>query len=89
MRVTVRGVARAAAHRKTEKEGRPRGVGSAPDEAGDTWQERTLSDGSKHRVLKNFPSREALLQAVATSGRDARVREWPYYWALEYTTLAR
>ncbi|MCC7069350.1 MAG: class I SAM-dependent methyltransferase [Burkholderiales bacterium] len=62
---------------------------SAPDEAGDTWQERTLSDGSKHRVLKNFPSREALLQAVAACGHDARVREWPHYWALEYTTLAR
>lgn len=59
---------------------------SAPDADGNTWQTRRLDDGSSHRVLKNFPTREALLDAVSTSGRDARVHEWDHYWALQYRT---
>lgn len=59
------------------------------DAEGNTCQERTLADGSVHRVLKNFPSREQLVQAVAGAAREVRYREWTYYWALEYNFDAR
>ncbi len=58
---------------------------AARDAGGDSWQDRPLKDGTTHRVLKNFPSREALLAAVAPHCGRSEVREWIYFWALEYT----
>lgn len=52
---------------------------------GDTYQERNLDDGSVHRVLKNFPRAEELLQAVEPYAIEASYRQWQYFWALEYT----
>jgi demethylmenaquinone methyltransferase/2-methoxy-6-polyprenyl-1,4-benzoquinol methylase len=57
---------------------------SRTDDSGDTWQQRTLDDGSRHEVLKNFPTRE---QAFAMLGPRARNRCWfehDYYWTLSY-----
>lgn len=62
---------------------------SAPDAHGDTFQQRPLSDGTTHRVLKNFPSREELLACVANDSVNAQVTEWEYFWALEYTLRPR
>ena len=55
------------------------------DGSGNTYQSRSLSDGSTHRVLKNFPS-EAQLQALAETGlgESCVYRRWQYYWAFEY-----
>jgi len=55
------------------------------DASGNTYQSRSLSDGSTHRVLKNFPT-EAQLRALAEAGLgEAPVyRKWQYYWAFEY-----
>jgi len=58
---------------------------SQPDAQGNTYQTRTLSDGSTHRVLKNFPSREALLAAVGPYAQTVEHRHWPYFWALVYS----
>ena len=58
---------------------------AAQDAEGNSWQDRPLKDGSTHRVLKNFPSREALLAAVAPHAGTSEVREWTCFWALEYT----
>ncbi|BEU96880.1 class I SAM-dependent methyltransferase [Acidovorax sp. DW039] len=55
---------------------------SEPDADGDTYQQRPLRDGSTHRVLKNFPSREELLACVADDSANAQVTEWDYFWAL-------
>jgi demethylmenaquinone methyltransferase/2-methoxy-6-polyprenyl-1,4-benzoquinol methylase len=52
---------------------------------GNTYQARPLDDGTTHRVLKNFPTRERLCGLVGVDPRQARWHEWPYYWALEYT----
>jgi SAM-dependent methyltransferase len=55
------------------------------DAAGDSWQRRTLDDGSAHDVLKNFPTRD---EAVAALGARSRDVEWilhPHYWVLSYT----
>ena len=55
------------------------------DADGNTYQCRRLSDGSTHRVLKNFPT-EAQLRALAEGrlGESPVYRRWQYYWALEY-----
>jgi SAM-dependent methyltransferase len=54
------------------------------DEQGNTYQNRSLDDGSVHEVLKNFPTRE---QAFAMLGPRARQPEWfayEHYWVLSY-----
>ena len=58
---------------------------SERDAEGNTYQLRQLEDGSMHRVLKNFPSSDELLAAVAPYAASCAYREWDYFWALEYT----
>jgi demethylmenaquinone methyltransferase/2-methoxy-6-polyprenyl-1,4-benzoquinol methylase len=60
---------------------------SEPDAQGDTWQWRTLDDGSRHRLLKNFPGEGELRDAVRGIARDVRFHAWKYYWALEYVVV--
>jgi len=55
------------------------------DADGNTYQTRTLDDGSVHEVLKNFPTPE---QAIALLGPRAVDPEWiahQHYWILSYT----
>lgn len=59
---------------------------SGPDDNGDTWQWRTLADGSRHRVLKNFPGQAQLRQALGTLASQAEYLCWEHYWALRWTT---
>jgi demethylmenaquinone methyltransferase/2-methoxy-6-polyprenyl-1,4-benzoquinol methylase len=55
------------------------------DANGNTYQRRSLSDGSVHRVLKNFPTEAQLHRLMAAGlGASARYRSWQYYWAFEY-----
>lgn len=57
---------------------------SRRDEAGNTYQQRTLDDGSSHEVLKNFPAPE---EAFAVLGPRARNPQWidhVHYWVLQY-----
>ena len=56
------------------------------DSDGNTYQTRALSDGSSHRILKNFPSRDELFNAIAPLAKNPRFHEWGHYWALEYST---
>ena len=58
---------------------------SRTDEHGNTYQERTLADGTRHEVLKNFPSRAELFDIVAPDARDVTYTELHYYWCLSYT----
>ncbi|KQP12740.1 class I SAM-dependent methyltransferase [Pseudorhodoferax sp. Leaf267] len=58
------------------------------DEAGNTYQQRPLADGSVHRILKNFPSRSELLAAVEPDAATSAYREWEHFWALDYTLRA-
>jgi len=55
------------------------------DAEGNTYQLRQLEDGSMHRVLKNFPSRDELLAAVDSCAEVCEYHEWDYFWALAYT----
>lgn len=54
------------------------------DADGDSWQRRTLADGSSYDVLKNFPSEAELRELIGASGERAAVVRWQHYWALDY-----
>jgi len=53
---------------------------------GNTYQLRTLEDGTVHRILKNFPTEQELLSLVEQIGGEAQFTRWKYYWGLTYVT---
>ncbi len=57
---------------------------SGTDEDGNTYQDRRLADGSRHRVLKNFPTEAELRGVVGEAGADVRFVDFTYYWCLSY-----
>ncbi|HWV99656.1 MAG TPA: methyltransferase domain-containing protein [Candidatus Acidoferrum sp.] len=57
---------------------------SRTEESGDTYQIRKLNDGSKHEVLKNFPTEAELRAAVDGLAAGVRVEFLRYYWILSY-----
>ncbi len=54
------------------------------DAAGNTYQQRTLDDGSMHEVLKNFPAREQALALLGPRAHDAHWVDYTHYWLLSY-----
>lgn len=54
------------------------------DADGNTYQGRTLDDGSVHEVLKNFPERDQACAALGARARNAQWIEHPHYWILSY-----
>jgi ubiquinone/menaquinone biosynthesis C-methylase UbiE len=54
------------------------------DHAGNTYQQRTLDDGSAHEVLKNFPTREEAFAALGLRARNPEWIEYVHYWILSY-----
>jgi SAM-dependent methyltransferase len=68
------------------------GVGgqlSAPDENGDTFKFRSLSDGSRHRVLKNYFSEEELRALFAPHAEDVVVWRGQNFWSVAYRLAVR
>lgn len=57
---------------------------SRVDEERNSYQIRALDDGSKHEVLKNFPTEEELRMAVAPWASEIKVEWAEYYWMLKY-----
>lgn len=59
------------------------------DAEGNTYQTRTLDDGSVHEVLKNFPGADDAIARLGPRARDPRWNPVPHplvhYWVLEYT----
>lgn len=55
------------------------------DEGGNTYQKRVLGNGTRYEVLKNFPARQELEDAVAAYGNDIEYEASTYYWRLSYT----
>lgn len=59
---------------------------SRRDAGGNSYQLRTLDDGSVHEVLKNFPTREEAVHLLGPSARDIEWIAHAHYWVLSYTT---
>lgn len=57
---------------------------SRRDADGNTYQRRTLSDGSTYEVLKNFPTEDELRQTLHGLASHVRVGFLPHYWVLTY-----
>lgn len=57
---------------------------SRRDEDGNSYQLRTLEDGSRHEVLKNFPAEGDLIQRAAKHGWGANVELLKHYWFLSF-----
>lgn len=51
------------------------------DSDGNTYQERTLADGSRWEVLKNFPSADEVRERLAPMSTTVTVNELDYYWS--------
>jgi SAM-dependent methyltransferase len=54
------------------------------DEHGNTYQLRTLSDGTLYEVLKNFPDEAELGHVLATSAHTMQYEWLTYYWLVAY-----
>jgi SAM-dependent methyltransferase len=54
------------------------------DELGNTYQHRSLRDGSVHRVLKNFPSEGDLRALLGGGTTNVVYRNLQNFWLLEY-----
>jgi hypothetical protein len=57
---------------------------SRSDEHGNTYQHRTLDDGSVHEVLKNFPTRDEAVRELGPRARQPQWIEYEHYWILTY-----
>lgn len=54
------------------------------DGDGNTYQDRQLDDGSRHRILKNFPGVLELEAAIEDLGVNPRYEELDHYWWFTY-----
>ena len=55
------------------------------DAEGNTYQNRTLDDGSTHEVLKNFPAPQAAIAALGPRAVQPQWLAFTHYWVLSYT----
>jgi demethylmenaquinone methyltransferase/2-methoxy-6-polyprenyl-1,4-benzoquinol methylase len=57
---------------------------SRRDAHGNTYQNRTLDDGSVHEVLKNFPCADEATALLGTRARGVVWTAYTHYWVLSY-----
>ncbi len=57
---------------------------SRTDEHGNTYQTRTLDDGTRYEVLKNIPDESELAGALGNSARSFEYVELDYFWYVSY-----
>jgi ubiquinone/menaquinone biosynthesis C-methylase UbiE len=51
------------------------------DADGNTYQFRSLEDGSEWEVIKNFPTADFVVDTLGAHATDVTVERWTYYWA--------
>lgn len=61
---------------------------SERDGDGNTYQIRPLANGTRHWLIKNFPTEEQLRDDLDGLATQIRYRAWQYYWALHYRTAS-
>lgn len=59
---------------------------SKTDEEGNTYQIRTLADGSAYEITKNFLSKEEIISALEPVSKTVEVTEHDYLWAAKAVT---
>lgn len=52
------------------------------DAEGNTYQIRTLPDGERYEVVKNYPSDSALRKKIGPYAKDIRILRLTHYWML-------
>jgi SAM-dependent methyltransferase len=57
---------------------------SRRDEEGNTWQQRTLANGSIFEVMKNFPAEDEIRAALAPFSDEIEIRSRNYFWMAIY-----
>lgn len=57
---------------------------SERDDYGNTYQIRTLVDGSTYKILKNFPTQVELIEVLDGIGTHINYQEWQYFWAIDF-----
>ncbi len=58
------------------------------DDSGNTYQIRTLENGTKHKVLKNFPTDFFIKKQLENRALDVEFVNLKYYWILKYQMKA-
>jgi demethylmenaquinone methyltransferase/2-methoxy-6-polyprenyl-1,4-benzoquinol methylase len=58
---------------------------SREDSASNTYQIRTLTDGSTYEVLKNFPTPQELKKSLTEFSQNFEYIDLNYYWLVKYT----
>ncbi len=56
------------------------------DEQGNNYRMRTLEDGSKHEIVKNYPTESELRELIGNRSKDIDFKNLEYYWILIYQT---
>ncbi len=60
---------------------------TSTDEFGNSYQDRILDDGSVHVVLKNFPEKDELINAIGPGATNPNYTALEHFWMLEYTLV--
>lgn len=56
---------------------------SRKDEAGNTFQNRRLTNGQQFEIIKNYPSREAMLALWEKAALNIKWVDFEYYWLID------
>lgn len=54
------------------------------DNLGNTYQTRTLENGTTHKILKNFPSQTCIRELLINKASEINFISLQYYWVLTY-----
>ena len=57
------------------------------DDFGNTYQIRTLEDGTTHKVVKNFPTEYFIRQNLEEKAEELNFVNLQYYWIVSYRVL--
>jgi protein-L-isoaspartate O-methyltransferase len=57
------------------------------DRHGNTFQNRQLADGSRHQILKNYPTKKQIKVLLNNVAQDLRFTRLTHYWTLSYTLI--
>lgn len=57
------------------------------DKHGNTYQTRQLESGSIHKVVKNFPGKDFIMETLENRAIDIEFANLEYYWVLTYKSV--